>query len=102
MMRTGEEVPYAVAVEIQQFDESRREGNRKKPGIVDIEATIHVEREGQKAIVVGKGGEMVRDIGTAARPEIERVIGAKCMLELRVKTQRGWRDDPALLDRLGP
>ena len=60
------------------------------------------ETASQRGILVGKGGSMIRDIGTAARPEIERLLGGQVMLDLRVRVERGWRDDPRLLDRLGP
>ena len=96
LRRLRDEVPHALTVVVEEYTApTRRRAAR-------IEAAIYVESSSQQGIVVGKGGEMIRDIGTAARPEIERVIGAKAMLDLRVKTQRGWRDDPALLDRLGP
>jgi len=90
MMRTGEEIPYAAAVEIVQFDESRREPTGKKPGIVDLEATIHVERDGQKAIVVGAGGKKIKEIGILAREELERFLGCKVMLRLFVKVSDHW------------
>ena len=96
LRRLRDEVPHALTVVVEEYAPATRRRAAR------IEAAIYVESPSQQGIVVGKGGEMVRDIGTAARPEIERVIDAKCMLELRVKTQRGWRDDPALLDRLGP
>ena len=96
LRRLRDEVPHALTVVVEEYTApTKRRAAR-------IEAAIYVESSSQQGIVVGKGGAMIRDIGTAARPEIERVIGAKAMLDLRVKTQRGWRDDPALLDRLGP
>jgi GTP-binding protein Era len=101
MMRTGEEIPYAVAVEIQQFDESRRAGTEKKPGIVDIEATIHVERDGQKAIVVGKGGAKVKEVGILARKELERFLGCQVMLRLFVKVSDSWSRSSRGLRNLG-
>ena len=60
------------------------------------------ETASQRGILVGKGGSMIRDIGSAARPEIERLLGGQVMLGLRVRVERGWRDDPRMLDRLGP
>ncbi|MEW5850810.1 MAG: GTPase Era [Myxococcota bacterium] len=97
MILTGEEVPYAIAVEVDRFDESRREGRGKKPGIVEIDATIHVEREGQKAIVVGKGGTKVKEIGVRARGDVERFLGCQVMLRLYVKVSDRWtRSDRAM------
>ena len=96
LRRTREEVPHAVAVVVDEFEPgSRRRATR-------IEASVVVETESQKRIVVGRGGTMIRDIGAEARPEIERVVGHRVMLDLRVRVRRGWRDDDALLDRLGP
>jgi len=96
LRRLREEVPHALTVVVEEYEPpTRRRAAR-------IEAAIYVESKSQQGIVIGAGGSMVKAIGSAARPEIERVLGAKAMLDLRVKAQRGWRDDPALLDRLGP
>lgn len=96
LRRLREEVPHALTVVVEEFEPpTRRRAAR-------IEAVIYVESKSQQGIVIGAGGAMVKAIGSAARPPIERVLGAKAMLDLRVRTQRGWRDDPALLDRLGP
>jgi len=91
---TSEEVPHAVAVEIQEWKE-------KKKGLVSISATIYVEREGQKAIIIGKKGDMLKTIGSQARRDIERLISAKVFLELWVKVKKGWRDDKKMLQTLG-
>jgi GTP-binding protein Era len=96
LRRLRDEVPHALTVVVEDYTPATRRRAAR------IEAAIYVEAPSQQGIVVGKGGAMIRAIGSAARPEIERVIGAKAMLDLRVRTQRGWRDDPALLDRLGP
>ena len=94
--RLRDEVPHALIVVIDEYSPpTRRRAAR-------VEASIYVESPSQQGIVVGRGGEMIRAIGTAARPGVERLIGAKVMLELRVRAQKGWRDDPAMLDRLGP
>ena len=77
---------------IDQFDESVR--------LARISATIYCEREGQKAILVGKGGTMLKRIGTAARLNIERMLGSKVFLELFVKVQPGWRDSRVFVDEL--
>lgn len=91
---TSEEVPHAVAVEIQQWKE-------KKKGLISISATIYVEREGQKGIIIGKKGEMLKTIGSHARRDIERLISSRVFLELWVKVKKGWRDDKKMLQILG-
>jgi len=91
---TSEEVPHAVAVEIQEWKE-------KKKGLVSISAAIYVEREGQKGIIIGKKGEMLKTIGSQARRDIERLISARVYLELWVKVKKGWRDDKKMLQTLG-
>ena len=89
----GEELPYAVAVEIEEF---------KTEGVVThISALILVERKGQKAIIIGRGGERLRRIGSEARIDIERLIQSKVMLNLWVKVRSGWADDERALRSLG-
>jgi len=92
LLTTKEEVPYATTVMVDQFEESAR--------LARISATIYCEREGQKAILVGKGGTMLRRIGTAARFNIERMLGSKVFLELFVKVQPQWRDSRVFVDEL--
>jgi GTP-binding protein Era len=91
---THDELPFSTAVVIDQFDES-------EPRLVKIYATILVERESQKPIVVGRAGAMIKAIGTAARLELERFLGRKVYLDLHVKVKSEWRDDERLLDELG-
>ncbi len=86
---TKEEVPHAIGVEIEELEEKV------------VRASLLVETDSQKQILVGKGGAMVREIGTRARPEIEAVLGRKVFLELRVKVRPRWRRDERLLERLG-
>jgi GTP-binding protein Era len=86
---TREEVPHSLTVEVDEIDERV------------VRADILVETRSQKQIVVGRGGAVVRDIGTRARPEIELLLGRKVYLELRVKVRPKWRRDEALLERLG-
>jgi GTP-binding protein Era len=93
---TRQEVPHAVAVVVDELEP----GTRRRAA--RVEATVVCETASQRGILVGKGGSMIREIGTAARPEIERLLGGQVMLDLRVRVERGWRDDPRLLDRLGP
>jgi GTP-binding protein Era len=89
-----DEVPHCIAVVVEDFQERGEEG-------AYIKATIFVERNSQKGIVIGKGGSMIRQIGASARNEIERMSGRKVYLELRVKVLKGWRNDLATLRRLG-
>lgn len=91
---TSEEVPHAVAVEIREWKE-------KKKGLVSISAVIYVERDGQKAILIGKKGDMLKTIGSQARRDIEKLISARVFLELWVKVKKGWRDDKKMLQTLG-
>ena len=86
---TREEVPHAISVEVDELGEKV------------VRATIFVETESQKQIVVGKGGSVVKQIGTRARPEIEHVLGHPVFLELNVKARPRWRRDEAMLERLG-
>ncbi|HSN91438.1 MAG TPA: GTPase Era [Anaeromyxobacteraceae bacterium] len=98
MSLTREEVPYAAAVEVEEFDESeRREGG----GLVRVSAVVWVERESQKGIVIGKGGAMLKRIGTRARERLERLLACKVFLRLTVKVEEGWSDRDAALKRLG-
>jgi GTP-binding protein Era len=91
---TREEVPHAVAVEIESFEE-----RRDRP-LVEIEARLIVEHESQKGIVIGKGGALVKRIGSEARREIEAVLGTPVFLSLRVKVRRRWRRDESYVERL--
>ena len=86
---TREEVPHAISVEVEEIDEKV------------VRANVYVETESQKQIVVGKGGSVVKEIGSRARPEIEHLLGRQVFLELQVKVQPRWRRDERLLERLG-
>ncbi len=88
-----EEIPYAVAVEIDTFEES--------PTLTRITAILVVERESQKGMVIGKGARTIKAIGTAARQTIERLVGTKIFLDLRVRVQPKWTRDPQQLQRFG-
>jgi GTP-binding protein Era len=89
----GQELPYSTAVEIESFEE--------KPALTRIRAVILVDKPGQKAIVIGKGGEKLKEIGSAARMDIEKLVGGKVFLELWVKVKQSWADDRRTLDRQG-
>jgi GTP-binding protein Era len=92
LMQTHEEVPHAVSVMIEQFEES--------PRLTRIAAVIFCERKGQKAILLGKGGQMLKKIGTAARVDIEKMVRTKVFLELFVKIKAGWRDSRSFVEEL--
>jgi GTP-binding protein Era len=94
LRRTFQEVPHSVAVELEDLE-------RPRDDLVVVRASVLVETASQKGILIGRGGRMVRAIGTAARRELERELGAQVHLELRVDVRRRWRADDALLDRLG-
>ena len=98
MALTRDELPYAAAVEIEEFDESER---RDDGGLVRIGALIWVERSSQKAIVIGKGGSMLKLVGTRARQRMERLLGAKVFLRLTVKVEEKWSERLEALRRLG-
>ena len=93
MRQLGEELPYATTVEIERFAEDGR--------LLRIGAVIWVEREGQKAIVIGKGGTRLKEIGAKARLQMERLFGAKVFLETWVRVREGWSDDEAALKAFG-
>ncbi len=90
-----EEVPHAVAVAVEEFDESAR------PHLVRIRAVIYVERDSQKAIIIGKQGRMLKAIGAEARKEMEALLDAHVYLDLWVKVWKNWRKDPRALRTLG-
>ncbi len=93
LRRTRDEVPHAVAVKVDEISE------RSDRPLVEISATVVVETESQKAIVIGKGGALIKRIGSVARGEIEAVVGAQVFLSLRVKVRRHWRRDAASVQR---
>ncbi len=93
ILLTEQEMPYSTAVVVERFEEDEK--------LNRILATIFVERESQKAIVIGKGGQKLKEIGTEARKELESFFGRKVFLELHVKVKKGWRDDETMLKNLG-
>ncbi|MCB9666056.1 MAG: GTPase Era [Alphaproteobacteria bacterium] len=94
---TEQEIPYSTAVEIEVFDESERDTR----GLIRIHAAVIVERPPQKAIVIGRGGEMIKRIGTLARKDLERLLDAKVHLELFVKVEKDWTKTAGGLRRVG-
>jgi len=92
LLNTSEEIPYATTVMVENFEEGAR--------LARIAATIYCERDGQKGILVGKGGKMLKKIGTTARLQIERMLGTKVFLELYVKAEPRWRDSRRFVEEL--
>ena len=91
---TEEELPYSVAVDVVQW-------NEREDGLISISCNIYIEREGQKAIIIGKSGSMLKTIGSAARVDIEKLLNTKVFLELWVKVKKNWRNDDQVLKELG-
>jgi GTP-binding protein Era len=97
MIQTRQEIPYSAAVEVEAFDEGdRREGG----GLVRIDAIIRVERDSQKAIVIGKKGAQLKTIGTSARLRLEKLLGCKVFLKLTVKVDERWTERDAAVRRI--
>jgi GTPase len=92
LLATGQEVPYATAVKIERYEE--------EPRLTRIAAIIYCERDGQKKILIGRGGEMLKKIGTSARLDIEKLVGTKVFLELFVKVVPGWRESRGFVEEL--
>ncbi len=99
MLELKDELPYRIAVTIENFDESRREDD-KKP-LVEIDAVLHVERPTQKAIVIGKHGAALKVIGTRARKDLEHLLQCQVMLKLFVRVEPNWTTSPKSLRKLG-
>ncbi len=91
-----DELPHSLAVVIDEVNP--REG---RDDLIDVHAVLYVERDSQKGIVIGKGGARLREVGTAARGQIEKLLGSKVYLDLRVKVAKNWQRDPKQLGRLG-
>jgi GTP-binding protein Era len=97
LQKTRDELPFAVAVQIESFiEEKAREGQ-----LARIAAIVYVEKESQKGIVIGKGGELLKAVGTEARLDMEHLFGMKVFLQLWVKVKEGWREDEQMLTSLG-
>ena len=90
-----EELPHSITVTIDEMSK------RSNKDFYDIHATIHVERDSQRGILLGHKGEILKNIGTKARAEIEELIGTKCFLGLHIRVSKEWQRDPKLLERLG-
>ena len=95
MRRTSEEIPYGVGVQVDSFED------KPEKNLVVIQATVHVERDSHKKIIVGKGGHMIRTIGQEARKDIERLLGTRVFLELFVRVDKDWSQNERMLRELG-
>jgi GTP-binding protein Era len=107
LVETGEEVPYASAVVIERFEEAEPPAPPRKKNqaparlpLTRIAAAIYCEREGQKAILIGKGGSKLKEIGTGARRQIESLLGTRVYLELHVIVEPGWRESRSFVESL--
>jgi GTP-binding protein Era len=94
-LRTREEIPYGTAVTIDEFTE------KEEKNLIVIKSTIHVERETHKPILIGRRGAMLKEIGTEARTELEKILGCKIFLELFIRVDPGWTQDPNALNEMG-
>jgi GTPase len=94
LLRTREELPHAVEVDVEEMEE-------RPDGLLVIQARVWAETDSQKGILIGAGGRMIKDVGTAARREIEGALNRRVHLDLNVRVRKGWRRDEGLLDRLG-
>jgi GTP-binding protein Era len=92
---TGQEIPYSTAVTVDSFSE------KKSGGLVKINATIHIERDSQKGIIIGKKGSKLKKIGEDSRKDIERLLGTKVFLKLFVRVQKNWSKDTKAIRRFG-
>jgi GTPase len=92
LLQTSEEVPYQTTAIVEQFEET--------PKLVRIAATIYCERDGQKRILIGRQGQMLKKIGTAARLQIEQMLGTKVFLELFVKVSPNWRESRGFVEEI--
>jgi GTP-binding protein Era len=93
LARARDELPHSLAVTVEEMEE--------RPDLLAIRAVIRVERESQKAIVIGKGGSVLKEVGTEARRDLEALLGARVHLETHVKVDKDWQRRPEKLDRLG-
>jgi len=100
LIETGEEVPYASAVVIEEFEEPEAQPKPGRKPLTRIAAAIYCERDGQKAILIGKGGSKLKEIGTGARRKIESLLGTRVYLELHIIVEPGWRESSAFVQSL--
>ena len=94
LARTRDELPHSIAVVTEEYEE-------REDGLLEIHATIYVERDSQKGIVIGKGGQTLKAVGTEAREEVELLFGRRVFLDLRVNLEKDWQRRPHALERFG-
>jgi GTP-binding protein Era len=94
-----DELPHSIAVVVEEM--GLREGRSRDRALLEIHADLYIERPSQKAIVIGRGGSRLKDVGSAARQQIEALLGTPVYLDLRVKVAKNWQRDPRQLRRLG-
>ena len=94
LARLREELPHSLAIVVDEME-------TQENGVLRVEATVYIERDSQKGMVIGKGGSIVRDVGTEARRDLERIFGTKVYLDLRVRVEKDWQRNDETLDRLG-
>ena len=96
-----EELPHSIVVQVEEMIPREESGSDKRPPMLDVHVNIFVERDSQKAIVIGKKGQRLKDVGTKSRLEIERLLGRRVYLHLHVKVAKDWQSDPKMLNRFG-
>jgi GTP-binding protein Era len=96
---TRDEVPHSITVDVEELEDD--EGSRHPDDVLRLQATIRVERDSQKGIVIGRGGSVLKEAASAARRELEGLLGVRVYLETRVRVERDWQRRPHVLDRLG-
>lgn len=96
-----DELPHSLAVQVDEIIEREPRPGDTRPPLLDVYVNVYVERDSQKAIIIGKGGSRLKDIGSKARAEIETLLGRKIFLSLHVRTAKDWQSDPKMLGRLG-
>ena len=96
ILATHNELPYATVVEVESWEEPKQSGKALR-----IAAVIHVERDSQKGIIIGKAGQRIKQIGSEARKDLENMFATKVFLEIFVRVEKGWSNDPRRLNRFG-
>ena len=96
-----DELPHSLAVQVEEIIERPRREGDDRPPMLDIHVNVYVERDSQKAIIIGRKGSRLKQIGTQARAPIEELLGRRVYLDLHVRTAKDWQSDPKMLGRLG-
>ncbi len=96
-----DELPHSLAVQVEEITEREPLPGQKNPPLLDVHVNLYVERDSQKAIIIGKRGSRLRDVGTRSRAQIEEMLGRRVYLDLHVRTAKDWQSDPKMLGRLG-